>query len=187
MDERQKRVLTTLIAGSALSLTLGLTASATELGALEQPLDTGIQDNTVQSPAPATEGGNTNEDGSSDEGGSFDEAGSTNEGGNTNEDDGTEEDVEAGVPAEQETVNQQPGQAAACSPAQLSDDGEAASEGKTVVTQGDQSYDLAEETSAGAGWNADSKSGWRYDGNSISMINSAPTIQIRPVTWVRSS
>ena len=64
MDERQKRVLTTLIAGSALSLTLGLTASATELGALEQPLDTGIQDNTVQSPAPATEGGGTNEDGS---------------------------------------------------------------------------------------------------------------------------
>ena len=51
MDERQRRILASLVAGSALSLTLGVTASAEGIEALEEELTPA----TVQTPqAPVT-------------------------------------------------------------------------------------------------------------------------------------
>ena len=176
MNEKQKRILVSLVAGSALSLALGLTAHAEDTDPTPAPstsqTDTAPSDESVTTTStvdepPAGESDETTTEESTKT--------STEESTETS----TEESTKTSTEEPTETSTEESTKTSSGSSGQTTTEGSEGSEAQgPVVTVG--GYDLADEANASVGWVAgeQSGSGWRYDGTSVSMVNNGNAVEV---------
>ena len=173
MKENQKRLLVSLVAGSALSLTLGITVHADGIDETE-PV-------TIQTASLSP--GEENKENAIEAG--------THEGTGAGAADGTGEETDPGTDEgtadallPETDLNQTPPDSPVQNASALSFTGAnqpgAASEEN--VQQTTVSVDGQKLTSGAAdenGWDGENKTGWCYDGSSVSMVNNDSAVEIR--------
>ena len=168
MNEKQKRILVSLVAGSALSLALGLTAHAEDTDPTPAP-------STSQTgTAPSDESVTTTSTVDEPPAGESDET-TTEESTETS----TEESTKTSTEESTETSTEESTKTTSGSSGQTTTEGSEGSEAQgPVVTVG--GYDLADEANASKGWTAgeNTGSGWRYDGTSVSMVNNSNAVEV---------